>query len=156
VAAGGPSFNKEDMMGVRSTPADATSKWVSHLSAATQEITTGVNNVTVSPGASAAAKFNKWVASMTDPGIQQKWKTNVGAVTLQQWQTSMTTIGIPRIAAGAQAKQGKYQDFATQFFPFLERGMATVNAMDDTSFAARVQKAVAMMTYNHGFVRSGG
>lgn len=140
-------------MGVKSTPQDATTKWVSRLSGATQEITNGVNRVTQSPGASAAAKFNKWVAAMTNPAIQQKWKNNVGAVSLADWQSAMTNIGIPRIASGAQAKQGKYQAFAAQFFPFLDAGIAQIERMDDTTFEARLQRATAMMTYTHGFKR---
>lgn len=140
-------------MPVRTSPNDATSKWVSRLSGATQEITAGVQRVQTSPGQAAAAKFNKWVAAMTDPAIQQKWRANVGALSLQTWQQLMTEVGIPRIAAGAQAKQGKYLAFAEQFFPYLQRGVQQVQAMDDSSFAARVQRAVAMMTYNHGFKR---
>lgn len=141
-------------MGVRSTPTDATSKWVSRLSGATQEITTGVQNVQQAPGASAAAKFNKWVAAMTSPAIQQKWKANVAAVSLSDWQSAMVNIGIPRIASGATAKQGKYLAFANQFFPFLETGISQIQRMDDTTFEARLQRATAMMTYTHGFKRN--
>ena len=141
-------------MPVKSTPQDATSKWVTRLSGATQEITQGVNRVSKSPGQSAADKFNKWVAAMTSPATQQKWKNNVAAVSLSDWQTAMTQIGIPRIASGAQAKQGKYQAFATQFFPFLEAGVSQIERMDDTTFEARLQRATAMMTYTHGFKRN--
>lgn len=141
-------------MAVKSTPQDATAKWVSRLSGATQEITQGVARVTKSPGQAAADKFNKWVAAMTNPATQQKWRNNVGAVSLADWQTAMTTIGIPRIASGAQAKQGKYQAFAQQFFPFLEAGINQIERMDDTTFEARLQRATAMMTYTHGFKRT--
>lgn len=143
-------------MPVRTSPSDATSKWVTRLSGATQEITAGVNAVTSAPGAAAASKFSKWQAAMTDPNIQNKWKANVAAVSLQDWQASMVNIGIPRIAAGAQAKQGKYQAFAESFFPYLARGTQTVSAMPDTTFEARVQRAVAMMTWNHNFKRTAG
>lgn len=141
-------------MPVRTSPADATSKWVSRLSGATAEITAGVQRVSTSPGQAAAAKFNKWVAAMTDPATQQKWRNNVGSLQLADWQNLMTNVGIPRIAAGAQAKQGKYQAFAEAFFPYLQRGVQQVEGMDDSSFAARVQRAVTMMTYNHNFKRS--
>lgn len=141
-------------MPVRTSPADATTKWVARLSAATAEITAGVQAVTTSPGVQAAAKSAKWVAAMQDPAVQAKWKNNVGAVSLADWQSLMLTVGIPRIAQGAQAKQAKYQAFAEQFFPFLARNVAQVAQMDDTSFAARVQRAVQMMTLNHNFKRS--
>jgi hypothetical protein len=141
-------------MAVKSTPQDATGKWVSRLSGATQEITQGVARVTQAPGQAAAAKFNKWVAAMTSPQVQQKWRNNVAAVSLSDWQTAMTNIGIPRIASGAQAKQGKYLAFAEQFFPFLATGVAQIERMDDTTFEARLQRATAMMTYTHGFKRN--
>ena len=141
-------------MGVKSTPQAAAQKWVTRLSGATQEITAGVQGVTKAPGQSAAEKFNKWVAAMTNPAIQQKWRNNVGAVSLSDWQQAMVNIGIPRIASGAQAKQGKYEAFASQFFPFLQAGVARIEQMDDTTFEARVQRATAMMTYTHGFKRS--
>lgn len=141
-------------MPVRTSPSDARDKWVTRLSGATQEITAGVQRVQTSPGAAAAAKFNKWVAAMTDPSIQAKWKNNVGAVQLADWQKNMIDIGIPRIAAGAQAKSGKYLAFAEQFFPVLARNVAQVQAMPDTTFEARVQRAVQMMQLNHQFKRS--
>ena len=141
-------------MAVKSTPQNATAKWVSRLSGATTEIQQGVAAVTTAPGQAAAAKFNKWVAAMTNPTVQAKWRNNVAAVSLSDWQTAMTNIGIPRIATGAQAKQGKYQAFAEQFFPFLATGVAQIERMDDTTFEARLQRATAMMTYTHGFKRS--
>lgn len=141
-------------MPVRTSPQDATQYWQTNLSGASAKITAGVDRVTQSPGAAAAAKSAKWVAAMTDPAVQAKWKNNVGAVSLPDWQNMMKNVGIPRIAAGAQAKQGKYLAFAEQFFPFLARNVAQVEQMDDTSFAARVQRAVQMMTLNHQFKRS--
>lgn len=141
-------------MSIKSTPQDATNKWVTRLSGATAEISAGVDRVTKAPGASAAEKFNKWVAAMTSPAVQQKWRANVAAVSLNDWQTAMKNVGIPRIASGAQAKQGKFLSFAEQFFPFLDRGVQQIQGMDDTTFEARLQRATAMMTYTHGFKRN--
>lgn len=142
-------------MPVRVSPSDATSRWVQQLSGAGARITAGVQAVSTSPGQAAAAKFQKWVASLQDPAVQQKWRTNVAAVQLSEWQQLMTEVGIPRIASGAQAKQGKYQAFAESFFPFLARNVAQVEAMDDSTFQARVQRAVQMMTLNHGYKGKG-
>lgn len=135
----------------RVDPTAGTAKWVSRLSGATQEIQNGVQNVTTAPGVQAAAKADKWLNNVT--ASQQKFKNNVAAVSLASWQQSFVNIGIPRIAQGAQQKQGKYQAFAEQFYPFLDRGVQQVKAMDDTTFEARVQRAVAMMRYNKTFQR---
>lgn len=142
-------------MPVRVSPQDATSKWVSRLSGATAEIQAGVARVSVSPGQSAVAKYQKWVNAITSADAQAKWKRNTGALALADWQQAMTNIGVPRIAQGAQAKQGKFESFMSQFLPFLARGVQQIESMDDSTFEARVQRAVAMMQYNRTFKRSG-
>jgi hypothetical protein len=135
----------------RVTAQQGSDKWKSRLSAASADMTTGVNNVTVAPGVQAAAKRDKWLAGVT--GAADKWQRNVKAVSLSSWQQSMTTIGIPRVAQGAQAKQQKYTDFAASFYPFLDRGVSQVNQMPDTDMESRIQKAVAMMRYNATYQR---
>lgn len=138
---------------VRVTAQQATSKWTSRLQGATQEMTQGVQRVTTAPGTAAAAKYDKWLA-----GIQanaQKWRRNVAAVPLQAWQSSMINIGIPRVGQGAQAKAGKYEAFANDFYPFLQQQMVKVNAMPDNTFEARLQKAQAMAIALHAYKRGG-
>lgn len=141
-------------MPVRVTPDQATSKWVSRLSGATTEIQQGVSRVTQAPGQAAAAKFQKWQQAIQESA--NKWRRNVAAVSLEQWQASMVNIGVPRVAQGAQAKQDKFQRFASEFFPHLERGVEAVSRMPDTTFEDRVQRAVAMMRHNRNFQRGGG
>lgn len=140
-------------MPVRANAQDATTKWVNNLSAATTAMTNGVNSVTRAPGAAAAAQSQKWIQRVT--ASQDKWKSRVGSVTLQQWQNSMTTIGIPRVAQGAQAKQGKYQDFLVQFLPYLQTGVSKVDAMPSTTLEDNIARAVAMIRHNASFKRSG-
>ena len=138
---------------VRVTPEQATSKWTSRMQASTAEMAQGVARVQTAPGQLAAAKFDKWMA-----GIQagaQKWRRNVAGVSLQQWQSAMTNIGIPRVGEGAAKKAGKYTAFANDFYPFLAQQMARVNAMPDTTFEARLAKATAMATALHGYKRGG-
>lgn len=139
-------------MPVRVTPEQAQTKWVNRLSGATSDIQAGVARVTTAPGQQAAAKADKWLANVT--AAQAKWKRNVGNVSLDDWKNYMTNVGIPRIAQGAQAKQQKFGNFAQQFFPYLAQGVAKVEAMPDTTYEQRVNKAVAMMGHNHAFKRS--
>lgn len=127
-------------------PASATTKWVNNLSNATSSITAGVNAVTVAPGAAAAAQVNTWLARIQQSA--QKWAKNVGGVTLQQWQQSMISVGIPRIAQGAQAKQSKYLDFATKFYPYLAQGQAQVKAMPKVTLQDGINRAVFMIKHN--------
>lgn len=135
----------------RVDPGAAAQKWSSRLSGATTEITAGVNKVTQAPGQQAAAKADKWFQNVT--AAKDKWKRNVASVSVDDWKQSMTNIGIPRIAQGAQAKQGKYTAFASSFYPHLDAGTAKVNAMPDTTFDQRIARMVAMATHNHSYKR---
>jgi hypothetical protein len=84
-----------------------------------------------------------------------KWKRNVAAVGLSDWQQA-ATAGVSRVAQGAQQKQGKYQAFATSFYPHLDNGIAKIKAMPNDTFEARVQRAVAMMRHNASYQRPAG
>lgn len=137
----------------RTTPDQATAKWVSHIGAATQAITDGVNRVTTAPGAKAAAQKNYWLSRTQNAA--DKWARNVGRVSLASWQTSMTQYGIQRIAGGAQAKQQKYHDFAAQFFPYVDQGAQKVKAMPKNNLQDSIARAAAMITHNAGFKRGG-
>jgi hypothetical protein len=138
----------------RMDPTSATAKWVNNLSNSTQAITDGVNSVTTAPGQAAARQVQTWLARVQ--ASAQKWATNTAAVSLQDWQQSMITTGIPRIASGAQAKQGKYQAFATKFFPYLQTGVSQVKAMPKVTLQDGINRAVAMINYNAKFSNKSG
>ena len=135
----------------RVTAEQATAKWVQRLSAASQQITDGVNGVTVAPGTKAAAAKQLWAQRVA--AAQDKWAQRVGSVTLQQWQQAMIEVGIPRIATGAQAKQGKMTDFMNQFLPYLDQGVQKVNAMPKGDINASIARAAAMIQHNANFRR---
>lgn len=138
----------------RMDPTSATAKWVNNLSNSTQAITDGVNSVQTAPGQAAARQVQTWLARVQ--ASAQKWATNTAAVSLQDWQQSMITTGIPRIASGAQAKQGKYQAFATKFFPYLQTGVSQVKAMPKVTLQDGINRAVAMINYNAKFSNKSG
>lgn len=132
-------------------PQAATQKWVSNLSNSSAAITRGVNAVTQAPGVAAAASADKWLARIT--ASKDKWKSRVGGVSLQSWQQSMITVGLPRVASGAQAKQSKYTDFANSFFPYLDTGVAKVKAMPSTTLEDSINRATTMIRHNAAFKR---
>lgn len=136
---------------VRSTPAEASKKWAEKLSAATAEIERGVMKVEVAPGISAAAQMQKYLTGVQENAT--KWRTNVSRVGLGEWQSSMKSLGIPRIAQGATQKIGKMESFQSEFFPHLEQVMQKVNNMPSTTKAQRIQRAVAQMEGAGTFVR---
>ncbi|MGH3571171.1 MAG: hypothetical protein ACRDUW_04980 [Pseudonocardiaceae bacterium] len=133
----------------RMDPTAATAKWVNNLSNSTTAIKDGVMGVQTAPGAAAAAKAATWLARIQ--ASVDKWKTNVGAVSLGDWQQAMINVGLPRIATGAQAKQGKYASFAAKFFPYLESGVRQVKAMPKMNLNDGIQRAVFMIQHNAKF-----
>lgn len=130
----------------------ATKKWVTNTSAATEEMKIGIEAVTEAPGAKAAAAVQKYVRGVQENA--QKFATNVGAVTLQSWKEKAINLGLPRVATGVQEKQGKMEAFLNEFLPHLAAGMARVNAMPSETYEQRKAKATAMMDYNHQFKRA--
>lgn len=139
-------------MAVRGDATSITNKWVNRLSGATADIQAGIQRVTVAPGTKAVAKKTKWQNNVVNAA--DKWARNTGRVSLQDWQNAAINVGVPRIAQGAQQKQGKMQAFLNDFIPHLERGQALVDAMPDDTFENRVQRAVAIMRHNRTFKRS--
>ena len=67
----------------------------------------------------------------------------------------MVNVGIPRIAQGAQAKQGKMQSFMTDFLPYLQQGVSRVEGMPSVTLEDNINRAVAMIRHNAQFKRSG-
>ena len=140
-------------MPVRVTPEQAKQKWVNRLSAATTEIQNGIQNVTKAPGQAAVAKRQKWATNVQQ--AEEKWARNTARVSLDDWKKAALTVGVPRIAQGAQQKQDKMGAFMEEFLPHLARGVERVSQMPDNTFEERVQKSVAMMRHNREFKRGG-
>lgn len=141
-------------MPVRSDAATATQRWVNGMSNATAAAQRGVASVTVSPGQAAAAAADKWLAKVTN--ARDKFARRVGAVTLAQWQGAMNSYGISRMGTGAQQKQGKYQNFAAEFLPFLKSGVDQVHTMPKMTLEDSVNRAAAMIRHNASFQRGTG
>lgn len=139
-------------MPVRSNPQAATAKWVQGLSAATDRMIAGAQAVQTAPGIKAAAAADKWLQRVT--AAKPKFIANVKAVSLQDWQSSFVNIGVPRVAQGAQAKQAKMQNFMTQWLPYLESGLQTIDKMPSTTLEDGIARATAMIRYNAKFQRN--
>lgn len=139
-------------MAVRVSPQSGSDKWKTRTTAAVPDYVAGINNVQEAPGKKAAQKSQKWIQAVT--ASQDKWTRNVGAVSLEQWRKITLDVGSTRIAAGVSAKQDKYTEFATKFYPYLNQGIQKVQAMPDVSFEDRLNKMVAMARHSHDFKRS--
>lgn len=141
-------------MPVRSDAATATQRWVTGMSNSNAAATRGVQSLTVSPGQSAAAAADKWLAKVT--AARDKFARRVGSVTLSQWQQAMTSYGIARMGTGAQQKQAKFTGFMQEFLPYLKAGVDQVHTMPRMTLEDSVARAAAMIRHNAGFQRGTG
>lgn len=138
-------------MPVRSTSAQAVEKWLTNIQQAGPRMQAGAMAVTVAPGQAAAAAADKWLAKVT--AAKAKFASRVASVSLQDWQQSYITVGIPRVAQGAQAKQQKMASFMDQFLPYLQAGLATIDKMPSNTIEDGIARSSAMIRYNSKFVR---
>lgn len=132
-------------------PAAAAAKWASRLSAATPEITAGVNAVQTAPGQKAAAQKALWVQRVQNSA--DKWARNVSRVSLEDWKQAMLTKGVNRIGSGAQAAVPKMQQFMAEFLPYVEQGAQRVRSMPKGDLASSIARATAMIQHNAAFRR---
>jgi len=123
------------------SPNDIAARWANRLSGAGDKIRAGVQGVTQAPGARAAAQKARYVA-----GVQakaDKWAAKVGSVSLSDWQTAMTEKGIPSIAQGATAAQGKMTSFFTQLIPYINANVGAIRSMPSLTIEDSVNRAAA-------------
>jgi len=118
-------------MPVRITPEEYAAKHARRLTAAIEDIRTGLTRVTESPTAQAAAKSEKMLAELTRAVQSGKWAARLRSVSLEQWRTAAIEKGLPRIAAGVAGAREKMVDFGTQLFAFENTLLTRIYAMPD-------------------------
>ena len=120
------------------TPQQIADKQVRRAQEAAPDYVAGVDAVTVSPGALAAKKKDKYrnnvIASV------DKWAANTGSTSLDYWKAKTKTKGGERYASGVEQAKDDIVAFHEEFQPFVQRVRAEVNAMPDTSKADRKAK----------------
>lgn len=131
------------------TGQDAAAKWVAGMGAAQQTMQAGANAVTESPGALAARKADLYLA-----GVQanvEKFKRNAGAVTVQDWRDAYLTKGLPRVASGAAASQGKFATIMDDLIRYMKGAALPPRG---ATAQQNAQRAVAQILHNANYKRS--
>ena len=103
--------------------------WVNGMTNAGERIKAGVMNVQTPPGESAVQAHTKMRANWLAAIDGNKWSNALLAVTLDSWKQSMIQKGIPRIADGVRASQGKVQNYATRAIPIMQALQQQVRSM---------------------------
>jgi len=125
--------------------ANAVAKWVRNTGGASESMKLGVLSVTDSPCAKAAQQADRYVAGVQAAVASGKWQNALNGITLQSWQQSMITKGIPRMAQGVAAAQPKVQAFLQQFLPFVDQAAQEVRNMPKGGVENGVARASAMI-----------
>lgn len=129
------------------TAADVAKKLINNVGAAGNNYIAGVMGVTEAPGLAAMDQSLAYLQGVQDN--VDKWRRNVGNVTLQDWQAACKNKGAGRLAAGIQAAQKKIQAFWQNWMPILQNAQATVRAMPKATFQDRMARMTAMATLLH-------
>jgi len=137
----------------RMTGRDYQEKHARNLKGATSEIRAGVEALTESPGKKAAERSDVWVQRMTDSAVQERWKRNVGKLSLDDWKKDMVEKGVGRISAGLDRSSDKIADFGDKLISHIksikpEFDKRPVLTLDDAaSKAADWIKAMGKFSY---------
>lgn len=131
------------MAKVRVTPGEYAEKWGRRLSGATEDIRRGVDRVTESPTAKAAAAADKMLARLTIKVNDGTWARQLEKVSLPEWKAAMKDKGIGRIAAGVAGAQAKMQAFAAALLAHEESLMAEIDGMPDLTLEDSIARSTA-------------
>jgi hypothetical protein len=139
----------------RVSPAEFADKWKRRISAATQDVRTGVERVTVAPTEKAAVKKDKMLSRLTDAMTNGKWEAGLRRVSLQDWKDAMLNKGLGRIAQGAEAATTKVEAFAGELLPHIDAGRRQLEGMPDITIEDSINRVGTFLRHMHTFRRAG-
>jgi len=122
------------------TPAEFRERHARRTKAAIQDMADGINRVTTSPTAQAAAKIDKMAAGFNAKVQDGTIKARLQAVTLEDWRSAALNKGIGRVSAGVDGAAAKTEAFASQFLPFLDTVKATVDKLPDLTLEDSINR----------------
>jgi hypothetical protein len=136
------------------SPQEAAAKWASKAAAAQGDYQAGIERTQVDPLQAAAAAADKWQQNVA--AAKDRFRAGVTRVTKQDWQRAAIEKGAPRYGTGVQAAQGKFSEFASEFFPYLDQVTARTKAMPSVTLEQRLARMVEQARAVSQFRRRGG
>jgi len=120
-------------------------RWAEKAMAAAADYREGVLAPERNPIEEAIKKTAKYYAALEAAKAAKRWETNLGKVTLTEWQEKASTIGADRYPGGIDANRDKQAKFVDKFRPLLEGAQSAVLAMPDVTPADRDRRAIEMI-----------
>jgi len=111
----------------------------------------GVQNPKISPTEAALAAKDTWRRIMSMSETVEKWANNRAAVGDVGWLAGVLGKGKDRYVPGVEFGIGKYLDFATQFYPYMEPKISEIKRMPKVTIEDRIARAAAMIRHNFAF-----
>lgn len=109
---------------VRFTADQLTQRFQNGLASAGQSYQDGVSAVESAPGQAAAQQADLWLQNIQKS--KDKWKKNVSAVTLDQWQAAAIQKGAPALTNSAPLAAQKYSAKAGKLISTINQGLSTL------------------------------
>ena len=123
----------------------AVAKWARNTAASSESVKQGVQAVTESPMAKAAAASDRYVQGVQNAVSSGKYQAGLMSVSLQSWKDSVITKGIPRMQQGIQSATPKVTSFMQQFLPYVQSAAAQVQSMPKGGVENGIARAAAMI-----------
>ena len=118
-------------------------KHARRLKGAIEDIRTGVEKVTDSPTAKAAAKQQKMVQNLQASVSSGKWAAGLKRVSLEEWKQKTIDKGLGRVAAGIDEAHDKVVAFGQQLLSYESTLKDQVDKMPDLTAEDSINRATA-------------
>jgi hypothetical protein len=115
-------------------------KWGRRLKASTEDIRRGIDRTTEAPGVAAAKAAPLMLAKVTESVNNGTWASQVGKVSLQDWQKAAKEKGITRIASGVDAAAPKQAQMAGDLLAAVDAAAAKANAIPKGDIEASINR----------------
>lgn len=137
------------------TPAEFQEKHARRLKGAITDMQRGIEGVTASPTAAAAAKKDKMRMNVNAAIDSGKWEAGLKRTTLEEWKTKTVQKGLGRVAAGIDAASAKVTSFASELLPYQDRLKADISKMPDVSLEDNINRMTSFIRGMAKFQRKG-
>lgn len=104
-------------------------KYVNGMNSAGPAYTAGVNAVTQSPTAAAAAALPKALRNFTEAVNSGRMAAALQSVSTESWKQATISKGAPRLGSGAQAASNKVGAYISRVAPVMAQLQAAIAAM---------------------------
>ena len=132
------------------TAKEVTEKHARRLKGSIEDMRLGIEKVTSSPTAAAAAKQDKMKAKINAAIDSGKWAQGLRAVSLEEWKEKITSKGLPRIASGIDGAGAKVEKFYTQLLPHIDSQVANIKKLPDLTLEDSINR---MSTFVRGMAK---